>query len=625
MKWRACIGIVFLIIIVVSPNEEKVPLYSIDGKLSEFSNQIAFPTCLSNNCIGLGHTFNAPINHSEEDVAAGASASTRDEEALQDIAKILVDFSNKPVGSSARHGIDSWVAVPPSRPQSQMAGKIHSPSTRADQSNPIPFDQRHSSTGNVASALKGKFTKFEKHPNLVNSNAIGEKQLSGARMQEGKKEISQTPRDLTSGLQQGSAKSFAGGHIASPIIQPEQISLSGPFHLKQNPRMNKFSESMPNKVDSMDKKAVFTGIKRKNKNPWGGSPSLKLTKKGKNVADMGSKKETIVTSLQSQSYLKVSPNIPVNFTRSKKPVAFLKLPENDVESRNTGSSFSQLNTKSHLSMIQTIHKPEVDGILHTHPNIMDIITKSHERRLKFDPDLFKYGEAWTKNQRDYIAKVLSLIPKPSEGESVLSLDQFEAATCLLCRSHSSLYSLLMPSEVIKIKIHKDVWYKYWKEEENLDFSKLENHLKFFKHDHILLIYLFLIKGIINLIPFKKNQPLNQSFDYHQEMEKAVESYIDFKKLMEYSESESEESKDIQVVRKVVLRSLKQQSEKTGSIIWKIVEFWMVKHYKDVYDGIKEGKGNRIINNFKSFFNSIFVYGIENMNKKMRFFHENGTR
>jgi hypothetical protein len=39
----------------------------------------------------------------------------------------------------------------------------------------------------------------------------------------------------------------------------------------------------------------------------------------------------------------------------------------------------------------------------------------------------------------------------------------------------------------------------------------------------------------------------------------------------------------------------------------------------------EGKGNHIINNFKSFFNSIFVNGIENMNKKMGFFHENGTR
>jgi hypothetical protein len=65
-----------------------------------------------------------------------------------------------------------------------------------------------------------------------------------------------------------------------------------------------------------------------------------------------------------------------------------------------------------------------------------------------------------------------------------------------------------------------------------------------------------------------------------------------------------------------MHATQRQTQTAGLITWHMIEFWMENNYKDVWDALKDRKGESLCSNVNSFFSAIFIYGSENMIKQI---------
>jgi hypothetical protein len=367
-------------------------------------------------------------------------------------------------------------------------------------------------------------------------------------------------------------------------------------------RTERFSEIIPGKVKNVTSRKEF--------NLWGDSLSLKFNEKEEKGPDLRDESETLTTS-QIQCHPKVGRNIWVDVPILRTSGTFL----NSFASRNQEFSTVELNNKFHLSMMEELFKSKIPGSSHNNPNI-DINKKTHERRLIIDQDLFQ-GLDTFQEQRTNLAGVLNSIPKPSEGNSLLRIDEMELAAKKLKHPHPKLNSSIKRNQIRKTKEYKFIWKKYWKEEEKVDLE-LESYrfLKYSESDFELMYnaYLVVVKEILVILPFKEDQPLNQGLDHPQEMRKAMQAYQEFKKIIE--DHRLDRAGPFLELIHSFYSALEKPSESSGAIMWKFIEFWMKKYYHGVWKILKGYKGEYIPGNVKSIFNGIFIYGIENMTKQI---------
>jgi hypothetical protein len=370
---------------------------------------------------------------------------------------------------------------------------------------------------------------------------------------------------------------------------------------------------MTGKVSSSNLKNAGIDLRRNDYCSWGDSLSLKLNEQGKNSPDTMDQSETLPTS-QIQSHPLVGKNNRLDVPVLRTSGAFSIPPGNEMASKNQGLLTPELIYNFHLSMMQKISREETASSSHNNPNTMDAIKTNQEMRLIFDRDLFTGGGEF-QEQRTYLRGIFTLIPKPSEGNFMLSAEELKVASMKLKHSHQNLKSKLIKKHMIKIKEYKAIWYKYWKEEQKIVFSKLENYqVMNFDFEDIFDVYFILVTEILIILPFKENQPLDQKLDYAQEMRKALASYLDFVKIIE--EHRWDESGPFVELIGSILNSAGRPSQKSGAIIWKFIEFWMEKYYNGVWIFLREYQKKCIANNVKSFFNGVYIYGIENMTRNI---------
>jgi hypothetical protein len=114
-----------------------------------------------------------------------------------------------------------------------------------------------------------------------------------------------------------------------------------------------------------------------------------------------------------------------------------------------------------------------------------------------------------------------LIPRPHEGKYLLR-HQLDFASMKLRSAHPQLNLALTEAKIRELIHYPAVWYNYWKREDKIDFSILDNYLIRNQSDfqYILLTYLILIKEIIVLLPFKREKLSDQELDYSREMRTA---------------------------------------------------------------------------------------------------------
>jgi hypothetical protein len=225
--------------------------------------------------------------------------------------------------------------------------------------------------------------------------------------------------------------------------------------------------------------------------------------------DIGEKPHTSQVHLHSKVGKKTCLDDPVLGTSG----TFSIHPENEIVSRNQGLLTPELRYNWHLSMMQDLFRNDMAGNSHHNVNTMNSKKEKHEIRLKFDQDLLK-GEDEFQEQRNYLEKVFTSIPKPFEGNFMLSTDQLQDACKKLKHSHKKLKSKLRGKENRKIRDYKAIWLKYWKEKEKINFSALKSY-KVLKYDFevIFHIYFILVREILNTLPFKEDQPSYQELHY----------------------------------------------------------------------------------------------------------------
>jgi hypothetical protein len=341
----------------------------------------------------------------------------------------------------------------------------------------------------------------------------------------------------------------------------------------------------------------------------------KFSEHGQNLPDWGDDRETLSTSSQSHFHPQFRKNIWVDIPRPEPSGTFSQPSENEIELMNHGLSPAKLKYNLHHSMMPGPSRPDVTGISHNNPNNIDIAKKKNERKLVFNSELFKGADEF-QEQRNYMAKILDSIPKPFEGNFMLSMEQLYIASAKINCTHPKLYSSLTNIKMRKMSQFKFIWHQYWKDEDKIDFSKSKNYpiLKNIDFDQdVLHIYLILVKEILFILPFKKNQQSDKGLDYPLEMQKAFQSYLDFKKLI--GEHRLNRSKPFNDRVNSVLCSIKKSNRK-NAIIWKFVEVWMEKEYIDVWNSVRDFSGRSVCKNIKSIFSAIFTYGIENMNHQI---------
>ncbi|PLW44223.1 hypothetical protein PCANC_01249 [Puccinia coronata f. sp. avenae] len=592
-----------------SYNDAEAPLRradaadQIDGQqLSELANQIAPVDQYHADDYAIMDPGIPPGHH----LATVSCHSGRDDQEphQQETPEFLAHFSkSSPArGSPKRHRIDSPVLIPLPGSPSQTPGNIFSmdkkaelqshndhasqeileavpgTSTRADLSHP-GSSSFTSISGKLASASTEKGIHLEEGADLLNLNANVGSFLPGASMREREPKVEDAARDFLSDWGKGAA----GSSVESDLN---------------------------------------IGAKRKAHQLWGDSLSLKLdTEQAENVPDWpdwpGEGRERLSSSSKFGKevfrHTLVHPRTePVSDAR------FTNRSEDGNESRNTGLS------PAHLSMMRRLFRSEnIAGSSHHDGRIIFDNTKGKRRgrRLVLDQDLFKGSDEF-QEQRKYMAEILGSIPKPDEGRcyGMLSTEQLQEAATKMNHTHPKLKSSLTYQLMMKMSGYKSVWHQYWQEEDGMDFSDLKDYpmLKNFEFDqNVLHIYLILVHEVLLILPFKKDQPLDQGLDYSQEMRTAFQAYLDFKRMIDDRRLNKEPLNDTtsELLKEMVdsvLCSLKHTTKNSSIIIWRFVEFWMQRDYPDVWVFLKDFKGKALCGNIKSIFNGIFKYGIENL-------------
>ena len=123
--------------------------------------------------------------------------------------------------------------------------------------------------------------------------------------------------------------------------------------------------------------------------------------------------------------------------------------------------------------------------------------------------------------------------------------------------------------------------------------------------------------IISIIPYKQELKLGAELDYPQEMRNAFESYLEFNKLIK-NPPKNRESIIWMEKHRYFNEALSHNRKKPSASLWPIIEFWMESHYTDVWNHLRKTDGVHASDNVKAFLNTIFTYGIQTLNEKIRF-------
>ncbi|KNZ58725.1 uncharacterized protein VP01_1874g7 [Puccinia sorghi] len=235
-------------------------------------------------------------------------------------------------------------------------------------------------------------------------------------------------------------------------------------------------------------------------------------------------------------------------------------------------------------------------------------------RLKFNVELFK-GEGPYELERKSIVELLNSIPKPYQGNFLLTQDQL----ALACESmRKRLSEFMAPTSMIQISIFMsniNNWYQYWNTHAKIDVETFNNEEKLSIWCFVFPLYLLYVEMIMSIIPSKKNQPLEKELDYPQEMRKAVHSYQEFKRIMKASPGNLE-PRILREKRNSFYFASCIATHRPSSILWHFLEFWLECNYITVWNHIKELNGLHATKRFKSFFNTIFAHGVNTLNQKI---------
>ncbi|KNZ63294.1 hypothetical protein VP01_1162g8 [Puccinia sorghi] len=237
-------------------------------------------------------------------------------------------------------------------------------------------------------------------------------------------------------------------------------------------------------------------------------------------------------------------------------------------------------------------------------------------RLKFNKDLFK-GEGPHQLERENILRLLSSIPVPPPGKFLLTEDQL-ALACGVMRRRNEIKSTLTIPQIRGFMIVIQNWYQYWNIHAKIDVAKLNHGEEVSSFRFVFPLFLLYVEMIISIIPFKQDIPLEGQLDYPQEMRNAINSYLLFNKLIN-TPPENGDPTNLQKRRIAFKQSAHNFSRKPSGILWIFLEFWMESHYKAFWNYVKERNGFQATRQVKSFFNTIFINGIETLNQNLRYY------
>ncbi|KNZ52726.1 uncharacterized protein VP01_346g10 [Puccinia sorghi] len=426
-----------------------------------------------------------------------------------------------------------------------------------------------------------------------------------------------TTRDFLSSfpLEQPNRLSAKEIHIATPQFIPQEIQqVNQNFQLGSNtpsyqnagastaPVLSE-SDRIPWQISS--KAGQYSGIvlttwtppeQRKKTQTWG--------------ADQGI---TSSSSLRTKHRLRAEKNTAVDWPRSTQ-TSLNQFPSqhNVFQSENQGSSSKDPEHIPQVSKMLKPLQPETIMPIPHHPLQIDI---QNYGRLKFNVELFK-GEGPYELDRQTIVELLDPLPKPLQGNFLLTQYQLLLACGFLRRK---LSKFTKKSSMPKIEIfmgNVKRWYHYWNKHAKIDLETFHHEEELTSLKFVFPLYLLFVDMIISIIPSKQDHPLEFELDYPQEMRNAIHSYQQFRKIIN-TPPENGESIIWEKKRLTFIQAKVNSNQRPLYILWKYLEFWMEYNYKYVWNHVIETNGLRASTCFKSFFNTIFTYGIETLNEKLR--------
>ncbi|POW14353.1 hypothetical protein PSTT_03033 [Puccinia striiformis] len=262
------------------------------------------------------------------------------------------------------------------------------------------------------------------------------------------------------------------------------------------------------------------------------------------------------------------------------------------------------------------------------PVITENDPKFYSRKVRFDRDLFIDENASEEHQRniDKILRVLDWTP----GKKFLVTQERDFARRL--ETYASINEEITSSKTgqkrrrldrgprytwilrkrRQLFAHKDLWYKYWKAQTEIDFEKscvdqIENR----QFRDAFPSFLFYIEIIMTVV--RGNQAPVAS-ELYLELISYLESYVMKGKMGEDNPFKEETQ---------VLKSAFDGSKLSYNFtIWVFLELW-IKIYRPVlWVQMLDSRGRRIVDTAKSFINDVFCYAIDKLNRRYEELMEN---
>ncbi|KNZ56362.1 uncharacterized protein VP01_2420g1 [Puccinia sorghi] len=286
-----------------------------------------------------------------------------------------------------------------------------------------------------------------------------------------------------------------------------------------------------------------------------------------------------------------------------------------LNSGNQGSSSENPEHIPQASKMPKTHQLETIMAIGNHPIQIDGIT--NYGRLKFNTDLFR-GEGQHQLERRNIVTLLNSIPLPRQGKFSLTYNQLVMA-CGILKRKPLIKSKLRMLQIRGFMDNIQKWYQYWNTHAKIELEIL-HHMgqELSSLQFVFPLFLLYVEMIISIIPFKPDIPLEGKLDYPQEMRNAINSYQKLNMLMK-TPPENGESTILKEKQWSFYHSSRCASQRPSGILWNFIEFWMESNYKAVWNEVKEFNNLHARKAVKSFFDTIFSYGIETLNENLGYF------